>query len=1162
MSKTASEKLMDALSSRKGKREKTKKSRAKTECPLKKADVLVLVYQANSFEPLKNVPVTLNGVTPGSEVTDKMGIAQFIDCEPGAYDYKVDYSGTTYKDELKSRETGSFNLAGGSILVKRSTVSPVSAIAVTLKDDAGAAITDQAVFSISGPYGKTNPETAGPSDRFDDIPSGKYTVKVSLKAPAEDEPKVFVALELTKTDVLAPERGEATVELIAKRANVATPKITLGADSVPMSPPASAEPNEIHRFTPAKPEGAPPPKSVKLTLGYDETYPSKAYDGPGLVSLNAKASLWTDEECTTAFAPTGGPYPIISNGDLKAGKVLWVKGEEAGEVKIGLALNDSAKPEVFVKAAPAILLKVGGAVTPRIEVEHLVVLKDRELWKHQKKNDGKDGSAAAAEGDRIKPDPTRIDLRAIVTASASAPYAGKGKLTLTPANADVFEDEACTKKIDLATKIEIGKLSGAKPLSLWMLGKTAGKFTVELEMDPSNDPAVTVAPKAKGEMGCVELKMKLHHYVESEVDKAVNPDVAECATYWDELKGLDLQQKAMTDVEKVAPGRMMHVQKDKAHTRAKLIVEKVDGAQWPDAAKDYTLSLDAADGDKTGKKRSGALKLFDKDDAEKPLVHSITLAKAKAEEHELWIEGKDACDGWRGLRLSLGIDRADGGPAKKPKKDGDWATFTVVTIKKVTCKLEDDGTEKYVDGAKVFINLSDKGRELKPEAGKRKVEIFAEIEPKLEKVDLYFQIVEHEDLYGIAALADDFKEKKIQNLKHTLKPVDRPDRKKLLHVKAETDDQGKATTDTLKTSQLNLSKFKIAAYQLQDADQARYIDGHADLKKFKPVMSDAWKEVWQRLFFKVAAMQRWSGTSYVDRFDEAALINQMAAVGVELSKTGEATAEAFVPAIKMHDKDFVTWARAALGGTADKRTMYLCLISGRGDKGDADREFTLGKPGGKKTPGWNLPFVRLRDVSDKSTWLKSCEAVHNGTTYDLSAGTTVTQTEDFKFPLAIDLTATWDAIKLAHDEVTANDFLANATMKIILNEAESSSGVSWYEAVVVCMDTREPRHATQDAKNSATHTFLHEIGHYVGIAAKSQPDNANTLNPNFYSEQPGERSARGKGGYGKGPHCDGLTDQCIMWYQFKMTLNFCDGCKTHMRARMLENPKVPARDQF
>jgi hypothetical protein len=173
----------------------------------------------------------------------------------------------------------------------------------------------------------------------------------------------------------------------------------------------------------------------------------------------------------------------------------------------------------------------------------------------------------------------------------------------------------------------------------------------------------------------------------------------------------------------------------------------------------------------------------------------------------------------------------------------------------------------------------------------------------------------------------------------------------------------------------------------------------------------------------------------------------------------------------------------------------------------------------------------------------------------------VAQTGDFEFKITIDFAGVWQYCENTLGGKGA-DFLASGVVKVKYKHQTSSSGVAWYEAVMVMMDTREPINSTESAKDSASQTFLHELGHYAGIAGKFLPDSSDTVNPNFYSEQSGEVSARGKGGYGVGPHCDGLSDECVMWYAFILKLEYCEACKLFLRARALHSPAVAGRDKL
>jgi hypothetical protein len=1060
-------------------------------------------------------------------------------------------------------------LAKGTLLIQvwqKTNRAGASGVRVTYSGpESGGGLTDK-----DGYYEKTN------------LIPGSYDFKVEVAGTSFND--YAAAPEAGRVNVPAGNTGSEFSEL--RIVNVVTPKITPDAGQTQLPPnkeKKAAKESEIeiaHRFLP-EPKELPEVGPLKLTFRYDETLPAKAYQGEGTV-LAPGLKLYRDEKCKKKFAHKRGKK--LTNAELKQGVDLWITGADPGDVDVTLTLDDSNDPDISVRPKATAKVTVDPPVkrlTPMLIPEYLVVMKDRELWKEQRKNDSKDGSAAAADDEQIKPDPVRLVAK-VIEGEGDAEYTGKGTLTV-PGNIALFEDEELKTSFDASAKIDFDALKG-EGLTLWMHGKTAGLCTISLELDATTDAKFLVDPKAEGEIGCVDLEFKLHHYTETDVNKAINPDVADCDTYWNALKALNLEQKEMTDAEKAKPGRMLHKQdSEKHHQRAKLVVQKVNKDHWPKTAKDYELVLSLGDRDAKTKTQAGSLKMFDAamDGSNKALPHAMALDTCKSKEQEFWIEGDDVGDGWRSVRLSLGMDRPEGGPEKTPKQDADWAAFTVVQIKEVLCKVENEaGKEKVIDGAKFYINLHDKGRELKDKAGISKCAVTAELVPALEGVDIHFQVVEHKDTYAIAKAPAALKQKKIQDLKQAIKPVDRPDPKKLLHFKATTDASGKAKTEDLQSPQIGQAKFKIGAYLLQDAEQARYVEDHADLKKFAPVLSSTWLEVWRRLFFKLFAMKRWSGACYSDRFDEAALSAQMEALGITLEKKGESLARPFQSVLVegAGTQGFLDWSRAPLGNGGD-REMYLCLISGR-HKGVDVRSMNLGNPTNKATTWTINRLMRVKGTASRADWLDTCKATHLGVDYDLRPKATLAQTQDFQFKISIDFEDVWNQIKAANaadpdgGTAKADAFLSSATIDFKWKESKSSSGVSWHEAVVVCMDTREPSHATENAKNSATHTFLHEIGHYVGLAAKTLADKGKTTNPNFYSDQAGEGNANGSGGtnpvlpgegsWGLGPHCDGTSSgsNCLMWHSFKMTLNYCDTCNFNVRTRVLHSPIVAARDDF
>jgi hypothetical protein len=1050
------------------------------------------------------------------------------------------------------------------------------AIWVTVRDDQGKALKGVEVLRDGSRKVTTDKDGVA---KYDPLDKGGY--EVALNGFSKQMTRDY---ERPQTDREQADVAEGAIIQIdftlPRRINEVEATLTVDkAEGRPVFPDAAKTPEDIHHFKTAPQKKPDKPDVVAVTIGFTETQDYPRHDKGGKLSVSGvTAKFWQDAACKKELAAPGGTL-TFAHGKLKAGVTVYASFEAAGEAEFKLMLEDTTKERVTLakKSATAkVKVKPVNRVTPYVDVEHLVVLCERDLSKAQRTNDKIDGATPAA-ADLIHADATRIELRAAKTADSPA-YTGKATLKLTPANAKAYEDEACTTEFDLSGTIDFAVLTAGKPKTLYLRGTTPGLFDLELELEDAADETIKVDGPAKGRMGAAELKLKLTHFAEADIDHDINPEVDDIKKYWKQLKALKFEQTEMTDAERIGAGRLLHAQKDKNHARAELELE-FDKAQFPPAAKDYKVVLDAADGEKTAKKRSGGLKLFSAEEGGSEIALPLKLEPGAAKKKKSgWVEGAAICTGWRGIRLSLGFERPAGGPANKPRMDGDWAAFTVVRIKEVKCDFENEAgadKEKFIDGDKVFINLDANGRVLKTVGGSRKADVIAQVEPALEKLEIRFCIVEHPDTYKMTKLPKDFQNTKMGRLKETVKPKDRDDKLKLLHMKQETDDKGIAKIETLQAPQFGLMKFKIGAYLLQDPQHARYVDDHADLKKKAPVLSAKWLEVWRRLFFGVVAMNRKFGGSYLDRFDEARLKNAVKEIGIELERFKDAVTKPYETALV----SFRDWSRSALGNPAPSRTMYLCLINGRGDKPDKElgaRNFTMG---GQATAEWDVGYQRFRSTTDRAKWLVSAELSHGGTTTDVAAQMSLEHREEFKFRLKADLTTQADTLRTdtLNDRLSQGDtptdaqaaadaarsqFLQTARLKVKMKEADSSSGVSGEEVVVVCMDTREPEHATQNARDSASHTFMHEMGHFLSLAGKFLPDKADTTNPFFYSEQAGETSARGTGGMGLGGHCDGLNDRCIMWYQFKMTFEFCDTCKMHMRARAYNGQGKNSRAVF
>lgn len=1108
-----------------------KKNRAVAQCP-KLGSILFAVMKTDGT-PIKGATVSVAGPTPGSAQTDKDGFAQFPNRNPGDYTATVTLGGAQQGLKLEPYQKA-LSVSQGSESYGLAKAKAVGKLLVEIYDDLNHPVKDVIQFAVGAEAPK--PGESKHQMTFEELAEGEYSVTAQLPSGLYD------TATASKSGIKVPAGGTGKARLEVKIVNTAKPKISIDKKEIKCGyePPKDKPKEDIHIFLPKNGPTEKPAEVAKIMLSYEETRPEKPYKGDGILSLaGANVEAFSDQDCKQPLAGADGGFRI-ANAKLKSGTTVYVKGKAEGELTATLSLNATSDPTILV-AAPQqanVSVKALNIVEPKIEVEYKVVMKDRELAQHQKLPDTKAGSAAVAKEKEIHPDPTYIVVSA-KQGDTGPRYTGGGKLDLTPGNVEVFSDKECKTVFDISKKLTNDQLFGATPLKLFLRGKAAGKFTAKLTLDPSSNGLIEVLGPAEGEMGVVELKFKVHYYKKDDVNKAVNPDVPDITTYWNELKNLALEQKAMTDAEKVTPGRLLHKQDGKHYARAKLILEKLEAGQWPDGTDKYTVVFDQAKSDDAS---TGSVALYDAeiDGTKKDFPHKIEVSQAKAQEHTLWLEGTAAGAAWRDVRLDAGIDRPEGGPAREAKRNGDFAHFTPVEIKEVVWKVENEaGKEKVLDGDKFFINLDANGRILKTVAGSRKIEVSATLAPALKEVDIYFMLVENKANYELNDITSTWQTTKISQLKKELKHQDKDDRQKLLHFSKPTEDGGVAKIDKLQLSQFGGQQFKIGAYLDQDPHLAKYVEGHADLGTRQPKMSSDWRRVWRRLFYRVVYMQRWSGTSYADRFQGGDIETAYSDQYISLENSGAAVEKPY----ESTTRDILTWTRSAFGGAAaPARTLYLGLLNSK-FKQYQDKSFSFASTG-NVVNDYAIEKNTFDDVSDKSTWLQEVRIDYDGTTQVANDTATLVQTEDFKHKLTIDVTALYEHYKNTVNLAKAEDFKANFTVDVDVQIVDSPSGSSLNEATVVCMHTREPKHSTQDAGQSARHTFLHEIGHYVGLGSKFLPDDAGTQNPDWEDWR------------GQGNHCEGLGNNCIMWYQFKMTLAYCETCKLALRARTLHSPKV------
>lgn len=530
-------------------------------------------------------------------------------------------------------------------------------------------------------------------------------------------------------------------------------------------------------------------------------------------TLALSGSLATNAPPTVAGAKTVTVTASASSTDFPSDQLNASK----GPYKLRLSIPQL---DTITRSPPArfVYLDVTpNVVTPHLEAEYLVALLDRKLDAHHK-----------ASGDAPVVSPTRIEVALTQDRPDILKYTKGGKLTRSNANVSVYTDEACTTELAFTgndAALTHDQLTQSTRLSLYLRGKTAGRFDLTLTLDPEPDGRIVLDQPAKLEMGVVTLALDVHKY-----------DVA----------GKPPTLKAMTDAQRVGASRFVHAQDgENNHGRAKLVLRKLVASEWPPGCEAYKLRL-------VETTTTGAVEVFDAETggAKKtfPLAEH-TQADVAAAEKVLWLEGKTETDALRDVRLDLGLDRDAGGLAKVEKRNGDVATFTVVKIEKVAPKDQFDApTTAYTgDTLKVFTNL-------KADPDGRKITLKAKLTKALKDVRLGFSLLPEKN-NGKAAnggidLPSTWAYDGIADaVKHTPKDGDAA---RAGFIVA-TDDQGAAEKEVT-LSRFGGDIFWGAAWIDDDPLLADFVDGDTVKGKRKPVSTKK-LHVWRKIWFQMTYAQ-------------------------------------------------------------------------------------------------------------------------------------------------------------------------------------------------------------------------------------------------------------------------------------------------------------------
>jgi len=524
----------------------------------------------------------------------------------------------------------------------------------------------------------------------------------------------------------------------------------------------------------------------------------------------------------------------ISQGSFAAFEVEPVK----PLTQVSASAAAPATPVVLAQATPAAKPPdQPNLVTPRVEAEYLVVLLEQGLSKHQ-----------AATETPIRADATRVEVRVDQSWPAGHPFKTGGKLKASPAGVEAFLDAACTRPLpgNLAAGAPLGQAQLSSGTTLYLRGKTAGRFSLSLELDPTGDGMVQAQVTPPLEMGVVKLELLLHqHDVAAVAALKVNPDVDPVASYHTALQNLAIPaQKAVTEAERVQGKRLLHAQRAASFGRAKLIVKKLDAAQWPPGTGDYEITL-------TDASESGAVAVCaDEWDGPPPAPLRLKVAALQAAEKVCWVEGQSASKPGKLARLDLGLDRPAGGLAKQPKGRGDVARFTVVQLQDVKVDYTPQAGQPVAwddPQGRFYVNLKLENATFDG----RKITIAAQLSEKIAGVTVHFVLAPDADNlkaanWGVALPAT----WKWKDVPAALKHKDHTNRDDFLHVSAQTDADGKVSKE-LVLSRFGGDLFHLGCYVEQDPHLAKYVRGHAVLEKRVPVLGAKTVRVWRRFWYEL-----------------------------------------------------------------------------------------------------------------------------------------------------------------------------------------------------------------------------------------------------------------------------------------------------------------------
>lgn len=603
-------------------------------------------------------------------------------------------------------------------------------------------------------------------------------------------------------------------------------------------------------------------KSNKLIPKKGKTQPTPPPKKPKTYALKVEVRSGGKKVSGAKVAVDGATVTSNSSGIASFGK----KPEGKYEIKVTFDTSsdyvDLANPVSISHAADStvpVSVEMKNFVSAKIETEYKALVYDRKL------SDLQDGG----EEKIVTGNSCYIEVSFEQT-NTSFEYKKTAKLACAGAGAvDFFTDEACKTAFD--GTIPKSVIVSGRPVKYYLKAKTAGKFNLSVTLEDPADPKVKVKqPKVEEAMSVCEIKLNLFRQdIDAIKSKKIVQDLHPVSKYHSNLKKYEIpEQKELTNSDKVKKGRYLHVQNNGANGRAKVLL-KIDTAQWPDECNEYQLFLSPTCA-------SGTIDLYDAEwkgtkwDKATPI--KIGDLKKKKGEKIFWVEGTGATNKVNDVVLGVNLNRPAKGLAHKEKKNADWGRFTVVQIQEVKLNYQAGVGEAsaWDDSKKLFyVNF-------KTGLDGRKIKIKAKLSKAIAGVPIHFMLAGDKDNGKAANWGIDMPSKwKWNEMDAVLKQKDRTNRDDFLHLQKETDVNGEAEME-LTLSRIGGEKFVPACYISEDAHLAKYIHGHSDLEKQKPVLSATTIRVWRKFWIQPIRPHVMGAVSLTDS------VNKYAAANVEM----------------------------------------------------------------------------------------------------------------------------------------------------------------------------------------------------------------------------------------------------------------------------------------